>query len=242
MISLLKFRLGAYLILLLPALAGAGWIPISPHDKAAPGTAAHAAGWRRGDWKEIEDVGGTAGRVLRTGKFAAGSNVACIRLPVPIPADSDSATLSFRFRMRTAPGDGPRVVWGLSVRELLDATWGAQAVQAGLGVEADGPFLKIRSGAKSEVLLRELQTGPWYRVWVVLDNRAGQQSLYVSTAPGPAGPENLLNDRMAYRSDAPRGALEYFTLIRDRGDPEGSIEVDDLFLDPTGENLTAPVP
>ena len=152
---------------------------------------------------------------------------------IPIIPEGGVGTVYQRFAFSNPEID---VVFGLTDRPAV-VDWGDY--ETGLRIYFALNQLEARRGSRYESIGDDLlQLDTWYEVWTVIDNDADTYAVYIRG--GSNYPKRvLLADGIAFRNGT-ASSLTGFALSYNARYCEGSFFFDDLYVDPTGVNLTRP--
>lgn len=147
-------------------------------------------------------------------------------------ANNTTATLYTRFRFEGT--ETPNIAFGLSD---LPSPGGFSAFESALLI--NGTSLEARDGNSYEALTT-LQGDTWYEMWSVIDNSTDSTEYYIRG--GTFTKQTQLSsgaDAIDFRNGTPNSLITFY--VRNSGSQVGTVYFDDIYIDTTGINLTAPV-
>lgn len=236
------------LLLFVPSPMWAAFSLIDNFDTYVMGALGGQSGWTaNSQWTITAAPAGGSGNVA-SGAAAAGSGAAFKALSSPIDNSSIASTLFFRM-YRT---EGVNMSLGLS-DDAAPALFGGYEVQINAQHNAaPNDSLKVRDGGVFDDFGGgTFIVNTWYNVWMVINNSTNTFELWTNQGDfGSAGTPltHLVDPTDADFSFGFRngGTNALSTLLFGMGGTTpaltGSLIVDDVYLDTTGENLVNPVP
>lgn len=175
------------------------------------------------------------------GQTANFISVNAVPLPQFITADQEALTLYVRFAIASFRMD---VNFGLVGPEAsgVEAVYGAFESQVRVTV-SNGGILDVRDFDRfTPVTTSPLEDMTWYEVWMVHDNQDLSWDLYIRG--GEFSEQTLLKEGILYRASL--GEMRAFAIFMGTGSTENpngnsAFFIDDIYLDPTGANLSSPL-
>jgi hypothetical protein len=153
-----------------------------------------------------------------------------------ISSSSTAATVFFRFYLgNSSQTDGFNHLAGVAKNDDPDA-WDAYVSYTG----ALGTIDHVaRDEGNGNVDVGDLSLNTWYNVWMVIDNNGDTTDYYLNTGGDATGMSPVNTTDFANR-DTSNNDIDRFLLRMGQAKDETAIMyIDDIYVDTTGQNLTA---
>ena len=185
---------------------------------------------------EIAVEPGTTNQVLNTpsdpDNLNASSNYSNLQID-----EGDVGTLFFRFQRG---GDDSHLIFGLSPAEDPVA-FGDFEASISARTPGNPGRLQVRSGGSYVTVEDFFELEEWINIWMVIDNDVDEFQVYAqsdTTFPDQQLLDDGTTDIFVFRNGTPDPLTTFY--LRTGLNHEGHFYIDDIFLDPSGENLEVP--
>jgi len=215
------------------AKSAAGFQLVDNFEGLTVGALNNQNGWHATSGVTVaSDPANAANRVLVA---SIGNFQAYKALPTAIAADTSTGTLHFRLR-RNGHIDGFAGASALAAPQ----DWSSFETQfGGQSAQAANEFV-ARDGAQADVLSNNFSDQTWYCVWLVTNNASDNYQVYVKG--GAYAQPTQLNAAgktlFSFRNGGSAPLLTFLTRVSSKS--QGSLYLDDIYVDPTSQNLALP--
>lgn len=215
------------------AKSAAGFQLVDNFEGLTLGALNNQNGWHATSGVTVaSDPANAANRVLVA---SIGNFQAYKALPTAIAADASTGTLHFRLR-RNGHIDGFAGASALAAPQ----DWSSFETQfGGQSAQAANEFV-VRDGAQADVLSNNFSDQTWYCVWLVTNNTSDNYQVYVKG--GAYAQTTQLNAAgktlFSFRNGGSAPLSTFLTRVSSKS--QGSLYLDDIYVDPTSQNLALP--
>jgi hypothetical protein len=221
---------------LMAAPVQAAFVLVDDFDGYTAGSVSGQGSWTGTDGTVVELPSASGNNVLALTGSAASKYA---RTTVPQIANNTTGTLFYQIRLDSEGIGNLNHSHGLS-----DTTSSSSFGDYEAQLISIGSSLNVRDGASAtaEVQVNALAADTWYNIWLVANNsndtfkffiQGGDFATPTEFAGGVSDPFNFRNGTS--------GALTHFFLIYGNS-AGGTLYVDNIHIDTTGENISNPIP
>ena len=239
--SVLTIHLVTLVALAVP-LAGADWLVVDAFQQATPGTAPSIdQGWTvdRGSVAVIDAVPGAPGNQavrIHHGGDSAHHDILFNRGFLRIP-QGGSGTVFLRFLVPEG-GTATAITIGYTENMLH-----AGSILGGVTIGGGGKGLGICGVVAGKAAPLPIERGRWYRLWMVIDNRADESGVgtAVLAEDAPGAPQREIPGALSKGRKLAQIAVSVVGVVKAAHGKDTDCWLDDLCIDNTGRNLGDPL-